>query len=93
MNKKVYVIVTESERIELERLVRESPNHRVRQRCQALLWSSLGQDRKDIAALYDTKPDTISAWYKRWEAEKFSSLPDLPRSGRPSSLDAEQKKR
>jgi len=93
MNKKIYVTVTDSDRLELERLVRESPSHRIRQRCQALLWSSAGQDRKIIAALYETKPDTISAWYKRWESDKFSSLADLPRSGRPSTLDTEQKKR
>jgi len=74
MNKKIYVTVTDSERLELERLVRDSPNHHIRQRCQALLWSSAGQDRKIIATLYETKLDTISAWYKRWEADKFSSL-------------------
>lgn len=93
MNTKIYVTVTDSERLELERLVRESPSHRIRQRCQALLWSSSGRDRKSISALYGTKPDTISAWYKRWEANKFSSLADLHRTGRPSILDTEQKKR
>jgi transposase len=92
MNKKIYVTVTDTERLELERLLRESPSHRIRQRCQALLWSSVGRDRKSIASLYETKPDTISAWYKRWDTDKFSSLSDLPRTGRPSRLDKEQKK-
>lgn len=92
MRAKIYLSLSDSEQFALEDMVRNSASHRLRQRSQALLWSHAGKDRNTIAELYGTKPDTISAWFKRWEAEKLSGLTDLPRSGRPPKLNQEQKK-
>jgi transposase len=93
MRAKIYLTLSEAEQLALEDMVRNSSSHRIRQRSQALLWSHAGKDRNTIAELYGTKPDTISAWFKRWESEKLSGLSDLPRSGRPAKLNEEQKKR
>jgi transposase len=93
MRAKIYLSLSEAEQSALEDMVRNSASHRIRQRSQALLWSNSGKDRNTIAELYGTKPDTISAWFKRWESEKLSGLSDLPRSGRPTKLNEEQKKR
>jgi transposase len=92
MNNKLYIRLTDCEIIDLEQLLRTTLNHRERQRCQSLLWSDQGYDRQTIAKLYQVKPDTVSFWFKRWEANKSQGLKDLARSGRPSILTPEQKK-
>ena len=93
MRPKKYIKLSEAEEASLEELVRESPNHRIRQRSQALLWSHRGKDRMTIAESFDVKLDTISSWLSRWGEKKLSGLEDLPRSGRPSILTEEEKKR
>lgn len=93
MRPKKYIELKEEEIFYLEKMVKESPIHRVRQRSQALLWSHQGKDRATIAALYGVQLDTVSAWIKRWEASRQSGIADLPRSGRPSLLSADEKKR
>ena len=92
MNTKLYIHLTESEVTDLSQLLRATDNHRERQRCQALLWSHQGYDRQIIAQLYQVKPDTVSFWFQRWEANKSKGLKDLARSGRPSLLTSEEKK-
>lgn len=77
----------------MEALVRNSPDHRIRCRSQAILWSHQGKDRSFIAELFDVKLDTISSWFTRWEEHKLLGLGDLPRSGRPSVLTEDEKKR
>lgn len=92
MRPKKYIVLKEDEIFYLEKMVKESPIHRVRQRSQALLWSHQGKDRASIAALYGIQLDTVSAWIKRWEASKQAGIADLPRSGRPSLLSEDEKK-
>jgi hypothetical protein len=92
MMQKKYVTLSEEEQKQLQDLVRNSPNHRIRQRSQALLWSHFGKDRATIAALYGVRKDTVSAWLNNWASTKVKSLPDLPRTGRPSKLSREEKK-
>jgi transposase len=93
MMPKKYITLSAEEQKELENLVRSSPNHRIRQRSQALIWSHQGKDRATIGELYGVRKDTVSALFTKWESSKVNSLADLPRSSRPSKLTAEEKKR
>lgn len=89
----LYITLTNSQLTELTRLIRHSADHRVRQRSQALVWSHQGKSRLQIAQLFAVKPDTVSAWFRRWlSSPGADKLPDAPRSGRPAKLDADQKK-
>lgn len=50
--------------------------------------------RAQIAQLFAVKADTVSAWFRRWLATPaVDHLPDAPRSGRPTKLNMDQKKR
>jgi hypothetical protein len=92
MMPKRYIRLSEPEIEQLETELRKSPIHRVRIRCQALLWSHQGKDRVTIAELLDVQADTVSGWFNRWAEQKLSSLVDLPKSGRPSILSTVEKK-
>lgn len=93
MNKKVYIENDESSKEALSSFIKTSTHHRATQRAQAILWSMEGRDRSDLAALFHVKPDTISEWFKRWKPEDLTSLKDEPRTGRPATLNADEKKR
>lgn len=87
------ITLTDPQLAQLTNLMRQSTNHRVRQRSQALLWSHQGKPRAQIAQLFALKPDTVSAWFRRWlQQPEVVKLTDAPRSGRPAKLDADQKK-
>lgn len=83
---------------ELQRLVKTSANHRVRQRAHAILLSARGYAIEDLADIFSVRRNTISEWLNLWQGQGAESLAieslleDAPRSGRPSSLsnDAEQ---
>lgn len=92
MNKKVYIASEESSKSQLKTFIKTSTNHRATQRAQAILWSMEGRDRSDLAALFQVKPDTISEWFKRWNPSDLTSLSDEPRTGRPPTLNADEKK-
>ena len=92
MNTKLQLVLTPTQQSQLTTLMRESPSYRVRQRCQALLWSHQGYDRQTIAALFTVKPDTVSAWFTRWQVNHLAGLGDQARSGRPTKLTQPEKK-
>ena len=89
------ITLTEPQLTLLTRLIRQATNHRVRQRSQALVWSHQGKPRAEIAQLFAVKPDTVTAWFRRWleQPNQVTTLTDAPRSGRPTTLNADQKKR
>lgn len=75
-----------SQKQELEQIYKHHSQHRVRQRAHAILLSDRGYPIKALAALYDVKRDTMSAWLDAWEADGVSGLAEDPRSGRPMLL-------
>lgn len=88
------ISLTPDQQAELTQLVRQAPAHRVRQRSQALLWSHQGMKRQQIAELFQVKADTVTAWFRRWQAQPATPhLADAPRSGRRPTLSEDQKKR
>lgn len=84
--------LTKEEVQHLQSLVHASTNHRERIRSQAILWSHKGYKIKQIADLCEVDRDTVSRWLSRWEQSKLQGLKDGPRSGRPTSLTAAEKK-
>ncbi len=95
-----YVQALSSEEIQLlEHHYKTSPSHREREGCKALLLSQEGNNICTLAAYFSVDTDTIHNWIKRWETplatEKspLDRLKDAFRSGRPSLLSAEQKKK
>lgn len=78
------------QRKELERLVKISPNHRVRQRAQAILLSARRYPIDTLADIFSVHRNTVSEWIDFWEADGVDSLQDAPRSGRPPALTEEQ---
>jgi len=90
----LHITLTDPQLAELTHLVRHATHHRVRQRSQALVWSHQGMPRAQIAQLFAVKADTVSAWFPRWLATPaVDHLPDAPRSGWPTKLNMDQKKR
>jgi transposase len=89
----LHIQLTPEDQAQLTQLVHQSPIHRVRQRCQALLWSHQGRSRQQIADLFAVKADTVTAWFRRWkQTTSLDQLPDAARSGRPPRLNQTQKK-
>lgn len=89
------ITLTEPQLTLLTKLIQQATNHRVRQRSQALVWSHQGKLRTEIAQLFAVKPDTVTAWFRRWieQPDQVATLTDALRSGRPTTLNADQKKR
>lgn len=86
-------------RRELGVLLKISPDHRVCQRAQAILLSTRGCTIEALADIISVHRNTISEWLDLWQTEGVSGtradeladiLKDAPRSGRPSSLTAEE---
>ncbi len=92
--------LSESERSELQRLVRRhSTTQQIALRAQIILEADAGLNNSQIARQLDLTPETVRAWRKRWFAFQAVALADLsgaerlsdtPRPGRPSQISAEQ---
>lgn len=83
------VHLSETERIELQTLVRTGAHAaRIIRRAQILLWSAEGKEDKEIAALTGCALMTIASTCERWMTAK--RLEDLPRPGGTPKLDAKQ---
>lgn len=92
MNTKKYVLGSEEDKILLRDFLRTCIDSKAHHRAQAILWSMEGRSRTDLSQLFDVKADTISNWFKRWHPKDLTTLNDIPRSGRPPTLDADKKK-
>ena len=83
------VNLTETERAELEAIVRGGKNKvRMVHRAQMLLWSAEGKSDLEIASLLKIRPLTVANTRKRWFEKQ--SLADEARVGRPALLDGKQ---
>ncbi len=65
-----FVKLTQEQQEQLERLYRESDNHRERQRAQALLLSNRGYRMEQLADLFSADRDTVSNWFGSWEKQQ-----------------------
>ncbi len=88
-----YIASLQAEEVQqLQDILRVSEKHRERMRAQALLLSDKGYKLKVIADICQVDRDTVSHWFTGWEQHKMASLSDAERSGRPSRLNAQEKK-
>ena len=78
--------LTQEQRQLLETTRKDDPSFRARSRAHGLLLSAHGTTIKDIAKTYQVNRVTVSAWIRHWEQHGAQSLPEKPRSGRPSVL-------
>lgn len=83
------VNLSDGEREALRNISREGKAAvRIVRRAQTLLWSDEGKQDKEIIALLDCAPMTVSSTRQRWVKEK--RLEDLPRKGVKPLLDAKK---
>jgi transposase len=73
-------------------IMKSSAPQRKRMRAHAILLSERRYSINQIADIYQTDRDRVSQWLDWWEQYQFEGLDDDPRSGRPPTLDAEEKK-
>jgi transposase len=74
--------LSEADTIALEAAYRDSASHRVRQRAHAVLLSSRGYTREQLADLLLADRDTISSWLDAWQTRGLGGLSDAPKTGR-----------
>ena len=82
----------ESDKQELERIIKESSFYRERHRAQAILLSAQGHTINQLSSIFDVDRDTVGKWFDRFEAQTTTGLKDAPGRGRPSKLSIEEKK-
>lgn len=90
-----HIDLTAEQRQHLQTTYQTSPDHRERQRAQALLLSHRGWKLAQIADLFEVDRDTISQWFDRWQGQQPCDGPplrDAARSGRPPHLTPPEKK-
>lgn len=89
--KKYVVTLDEAERAKLESIAgsRSMPHGLVR-RAKMVLWSAQGMTDTEIARQLGGKHHTVSHWRKRYVTGGVGALADLPKSGRPRTIDDER---
>lgn len=76
--------VTDEERQELQRLVRQSStSHALATRCKVVLLDERGLGYAAIGAKLDLREQTVLKWRTRFLTDRLAGLKDRPRSGRP----------
>lgn len=83
--------MSDEEREDLKSITRigKAPARIIR-RAQILLWSNEGKEDKEIIALLDCAPMTVSSTRQGWVQEK--RLQDVPRKGVKPRLDAKEER-
>lgn len=83
--------LSEKEKEDLKKLMKESETGRVRERAHSLLLSNRGYSIDEIADIYEVDRDTVSNWINQWEESGWEGLEDKPRSGRPPTLNEKER--
>lgn len=81
------------EKLTLEEMYKNHPNHLPRARAHAILLSDAGFTLKELSATFDICRQTASTWLHSWEEQGICGLFDSPRSGRPSKLSVENQRK
>ena len=76
-----YIKLTESEKLELEKVYQNPSKSYLRNRIQCLLLSNQGYSVPQLADIYSSQPRTIRNWFTRWETFGLSGLKILPGRG------------
>jgi len=85
---KQHITLAQSERIDLETLIRKgSMKVRKQKRIQALLYLDTGKSYQTVSDLLQVTYQTVSKWADKYKESKLSFLEEQPRSGRPVKFD------
>ena len=82
----VTVPLSLEQRAQLILLTKHAAHWRERQRAQTILWLANGETVEQVAARQKRIPETIRLQRRRWKKDKFESIKEGERSGRPSSI-------
>ena len=85
--------LSESEREQLQIIIKKGIDWRERERAQTILMLSEGQTIFAIAEQQGVMPEAIRERRRRWLKKGLASLPDQPRCGAPSKLNEEHRTR
>ncbi len=77
----------------LEAAAVQAPHPRMRRRAQAVLGHHRGMSMDQLAAFYAVGRNAVSRWLTRWQQIGLVGLYEGARSGRPTKLAAESKKK
>jgi transposase len=77
----------------LQRLSKESPHHRVRQRAHCILWSFPGINTTALMAIFSVDRITLYNWFDAGETYHFVGLSDKQSCGRPPKLPADEQEK
>ena len=78
--------LSESEREQLQVIIKKGSDWRERERAQTILMLSEGQTVVAVAEHQGVQPEAIRERRRKWWKNGLASLPDQPRSGAPSKL-------
>lgn len=90
--KKQHIQLNDEERKELEEfLAKDKLPVRLYKRGTAILALDRGETIEAVAKILDVTNDTVHAWSKRYKSEGIAGLIDKSRSGRPITIDGNQR--
>ena len=86
--------LTDDERETLATWVRRTTTEqRMVQRARIVLDAAAGKTTKEVAALLQVRPATVSRWRTRFAQHRIARLADAPRSGKPAKYDQTTERR
>lgn len=86
--------LTEDERDTLSTWVRRTTTEqRMVQRARIVLEAAAGKTTKEVAALLQVRPATVSRWRTRFAQHRIAGLSDAPRPGKPAKYDETTERR
>jgi transposase len=91
MSHKTVAPLSDGDREQLERLVKEDPSARVRQRAEAILLSGKGYSIKQISEIKGKRVITVSRWIGQWEERGVDGILEGEGRGRKGILTEEER--
>lgn len=90
MPRKLTLVLSDLERLNMERIVSRGEDWRERQRAETLLMLDKGNSTTQTADAIGIHTRTVGFTLKDWQTRGYLSLVDAPRSGAPRKISSEQ---
>ncbi len=90
---KVVLILSPTQRAELEQLAETTTDPGVRLRARALLHMTQSPGYREVARVFDINESAVRKWHAAYRQTGIAGLMTRPRSGRPSKLTEEDRRR